>query len=133
MDCEIHTFDPTIGETPSNLPNYGNITFHPRGLATKDEGAYKTLPTVIKELSHETKEIDIFKIDCEGCEWTTFSHWFDRDIIIRQVFIELHMGTAKAENDSLPALEFMAYLQSKRHVIFHKEPNTLGCKGACIE
>jgi hypothetical protein len=133
MDCEIHTFDPTVGDKPSNLPKYGNITFHPWGLAAKDEGANKTLPTIIKELGHNTREIDIFKIDCDGCEWTSFSKWFEGDVVIRQILIELHKGTVTAENNPPPALQFMNYLQSKGYVIFHKEPNTLGCRGACIE
>jgi hypothetical protein len=131
MECEIHTFDPTIGEHPSHVPKYGNITFHPWGLADKDEGVYKALTTIIKDLHHSRREIDILKIDCEGCEWTSFSGWFDGDTIIRQVLIELHTGTV---NHSPPsAFQFMKYLQSKGYVIFHKEANTLGCKGACIE
>jgi hypothetical protein len=66
-DCEIHTFDPTIGGQPSNLPA-GNIQFHPWGLAGQDNGTFKTLPAIINELGHTGREIDIFKIDCEGCE-----------------------------------------------------------------
>ena len=32
-DCVIHTFDPTVGDSPSNLPAHGKIKFHPWGLA----------------------------------------------------------------------------------------------------
>ena len=27
---------------------------------------------------------------CEGCEWGTFQDWFESDIYIRQVQVELH-------------------------------------------
>lgn len=91
-ECEIHTFDPTIGEEPSNLPA-GNIQFHPWGLAGQDNGTSKTLPTIINELGHTGREIDIFKIDCEGCEWDTYKGWFDGATTIRQIQIELHGGT----------------------------------------
>lgn len=130
-ECEIHTFDPTIGDRPSNLPVGKNIQFHPWGLAFKDDGAYRTLPSIIKELGHTGREIDIFKIDCESCEWTTYTKWFDNKTIIRQIQIEVHEGT---EGEApVPAQSFMLFLQSKGYVIFHKEANILGCQGKCIE
>jgi len=52
-ECEIHTFDPTTGEQPSNL-SAGNIHFHPWALAGQE-----TLPSIIKELGHTGREIDI--------------------------------------------------------------------------
>ncbi len=30
-------------------------------------GEYKTMPQIMKELGHEERVIDVFKIDCEGC------------------------------------------------------------------
>lgn len=133
-DCEIHTFDPTVGEHPSKLPAYGNITFHPWGLGHEDHGAYKTLPSMIKELGHQLKEIDILKIDCEGCEWATFASWFEdgAPLSARQILIELHNGTL-GPHDPPISHEFISFLREKGYVIFHKESNTLGCKGACIE
>lgn len=128
--CEIHTFDPTIGEQPSNLPA-GNIHFHPWGLAAQDNGTSKTLPTIVKELDHTGREIDILKIDCEGCEWDTYTGWFDGSTTIRQIQIELHGGTE--EEPPTSAQSFMLFLKSKVYVIFHKEAKILGCAGACIE
>lgn len=131
MDCEIHIFDPTIGEHPSEKPNYENVVFHPWGLADNDQGTNKTLATITNQLGHKGREIDIFKIDCEGCEWSTFTGWFEQGVMFRQLLIELHNGT---DGDNPPmASQFMTYLQKKGYVIFHKEPNTLGCQGKCIE
>jgi hypothetical protein len=73
-ECEIHTFDPTIGNHPSNLPVGKNIRFHPWGLAPENDGADKTLSSIIQELGHTGRDIDILKIDCEGCEWKTYKN-----------------------------------------------------------
>lgn len=124
-DCEIHTFDPTIGEHPSNKPDY--VHFHPWGVAGKTgktaNGEMKTVPDLIQALGHENRSIDIFKIDCEGCEWESYSAWFTPQI--RQVQVELH-HIKKAE-------KLLRHAYDNNFVIFHKEPNTLGCGGNCIE
>jgi len=129
-ECEIHTFDPTIGEEPSNLPA-GNIHFHPWGLAAQDNGTSKTLPSIVEELGHTAREIDVFKIDCEGCEWETYKGWFDGTTTIRQIHIELHGGTE--EEPPVSAQSFMLFLKSKGYVIFHKEPNIQFSGGSCVE
>lgn len=74
--CEIHTFDHTIN---ANTQKPDVVNFHKIGLAAKDEAGknLKTLPTLIKELGHENRRIEIFKIDCEGCEWSVFLGMFD--------------------------------------------------------
>lgn len=125
QDCEIHTFDPTIGEHPSNKPDF--VNFHPWGVAgktgTTDKGEMFSVPDLIKALGHQNRSIDIFKIDCEGCEWESYSTWFAPQI--RQVQVELHYIT-KAE-------KLLRHAYDNNFVIFHKEPNTLGCGGKCIE
>lgn len=130
-DCEVHTFDPTVGEHPSNLPAHGKIQFHPWGLAAVDKNEYKTMATIRKELGHAQREVDILKIDCEGCEWDTYMTWFDDTLPPRQILIELHDGTSGSS--PVVAMRFMRYLKDHGYVIFHKEPNTLGCYGKCIE
>lgn len=124
--CEIHTFDHTVGDHPSNKPK--NVNFHPWGLA-KETGKYpmKSMESISKELQHENRTVDIFKIDCESCEWATTQGWFST-LPHRQIQVELHEGTQNGN-----AERFMALLQKKGYVVFHKEPNTLGCKGNCIE
>ena len=131
-DCEIHTFDHTIGEAPSNLLVKGNVNFHPWGLARLDQAPnMKQMATIVRELGHEGREIDIFKIDCEGCEWETVKSWFRSGARIRQVLVEVHAGTTDAV--PLPAMEFMSFMKQQRYVIFHKEPNIAWSGGSCIE
>jgi len=131
-ECEVHTFDPTVGNHPSNLPKNENITIHPWGLGATNQGAYKNLNTIINELGHAGKEIDIFKIDCEGCEFETVRSWFgDGSVAIRQILLEIHKGTEGAQPP--PTQELMLFLESKGFVIFHKEPNIQYGGGLCIE
>lgn len=131
-DCEIHTFDHTIGQTPSTLPTHGNVLFHPWGLAQSDYGSnMKSMATIVHALGHQGREIDIFKIDCEGCEWKTVQSWFEGGARIRQVLVEVHAGTKDVV--PLPAMEFMSYMKEQGYVIFHKEPNIAWAGGHCIE
>lgn len=129
--CEIHTFDPTIGDRPAKPLADEQITFHPWGLSNKNDGKYKTLQTIMQDLDHGNREIDILKIDCEGCEWSSYESWLDKGIRIRQILIELHQGTEGAT--PLPAMKFMESLSQRGFVIFHKEPNIQWAGGACIE
>jgi hypothetical protein len=53
-----------------------------------------------KLLNHGNTTIDIFKVDCEGCEWELFNQdFFDslkaRNLKIRQIVIEIHGRTTR--------------------------------------
>jgi hypothetical protein len=70
--------------------------------------------------------VDLFKIDCERCEWSVYPQFFA--VPFRQLQIELHdTGVDFVANP------FFAALAQHGYTIFHKEPNTLGCGGGCIE
>lgn len=94
-----------------------------------------------KRLGHDNRVLNMLKIDCEGCEWTAYKTLFEgyhknRALLPRQIFIELHSGTAIKEKDESglsKAESFFRYMHEMGYVIFHKEPNTMGCKGSCIE
>ena len=86
-DCEIHTFDPgasnrRFGDFAEALKPYS--TFHQWALGTDEEAKttknIKSLDMTVTELGHEGRRIDIFKIDCELCEWTTFGDWLKCDV-----------------------------------------------------
>merc|ERR1712094_50071 len=83
------------------------------------------VPTIVHKLNHTGRSIDIFKIDCEGCEWNTYKSWFGSGVYI-QIQIELHGVNSQTH-------AFFKFLFDLGYVIFHKESNTLGCSGSCIE
>jgi hypothetical protein len=135
--CEIHTFDPMIrnkrnGNFKVALKDYA--TFHMWGIHTaeREEGYkngtvyrhFKTLQSTLKELGHLNRTIDIFKIDCEWCEWEIYEQFLQADI--RQILVEIH-------NAPMPeAQRFFETLHDAGYVIFNKEPNYEN-GGDCIE
>ena len=121
--CEIHTFDMVKwnkrnGDFAKALK--GAATFHNWGLGTPEQAAakpqtFKTLQQTMDELGHTNRTIDVFKIDCEWCEWFTFEQWLEQDI--RQILVETH-------NAPMPnAKDFFQSLHDKGYVIFSKEAN----------
>jgi len=121
--CEVHTFDPMkagVWKAPEG------VQYH--SVALGMDAPAKPLAQIVKELGHSGRKIDLFKIDCEGCEWDTFKSWFGSGVDIRQILVELHWR-ANPEK----AHELFEFLFKQGYVIFNKEPNTLGCSGECIE
>lgn len=125
QNCEIHTFDVMSGNRKKGsfaerLVNYS--TFHGWGLSHRRQPHrnMKTLKDTIAELGHFNRTIDIFKIDCEGCEWTTFNSWFTAGVDIRQILVETHFSP-------MPAIvDFFQHLHDLGYVIYHKESNYYG-------
>jgi Methyltransferase domain len=118
--CKIFTFDHTI--TPINQPAF--VNFHNIGIGTSDSGPILTLASALRKIGLEDKTVDIFKIDCEGCERDIFREFLKPDL--RQILIELHSADWHVNS-------FFEEMNSAGYVIFHKEPNTYGCGGDCIE
>ena len=80
----------------------------------------------VEELGHAGRTIDIFKIDCEGCEWNTYAEWFNSGVTLKQILVEVHSSPlGKAD-------KFFTALQEEGYVTFHKEPN-LYTEGKCVE
>jgi len=127
--CEIHTVDRenwTFYNRNAPPPKYVNYHVHTIG----NEPA-TPIPTLVDMLGHRGREIDIFKIDCERCEWDTYSAWFDAGVQFRQILVEMH-GTGPRAGRKEPH-KFFKHLFDLGYVIFHKEPNTVGCRGGCLE
>jgi hypothetical protein len=135
--CEIHTFDPTLS-TPFVGGQYA--TFHPWGLGEDGVEARargkvwegKSFETIIRELGHDNRTIDILKIDCEGCEWVTMVPLFDLissgKVKVDQILIELHIRSNTKLKD------FFSGADKAEMRVFHKERNGWGCQGkSCVE
>eukprot|EP00386_Alphamonas_edax_P006781 GDKI01021797.1.p1 GENE.GDKI01021797.1~~GDKI01021797.1.p1 ORF type:complete len:388 (-),score=54.78 GDKI01021797.1:208-1371(-) len=140
LGCEIHTFDHTIGDNPSNKPPY--VHFHPWGIAATDGTDTFTLETIIKKLGHETRPIEIFKIDVEGYEYSTLTPLLQQgkwpsNPPIRQVLVEIHVRPnhepPRPRQTAELARTFMRAMADQGYVLFHKEPNTEYAGGDCIE
>lgn len=137
-NCEIHVFDHTVStlRLVSKQRKPWRVHFHQIGLAamtSSDEGgAFKSLSDMVRDLGHVGRTIDILKIDCEGCEWTTFASWFDAPVTISQILVEVHQGTIVSKDGSSdddearkfpPAKRFFQRLHDENFAIFHKEAN----------
>ena len=116
--CDIHTFDCTGSISRFQVPQHDRIHFHHICLGTRHEDAPETCPIAKKGmfpskcgatltlleiqnlLGH--KQIDLFKIDIEGYEWSMFESWpelkaldaiQDSVALPMQVLVEIHYRT----------------------------------------
>ena len=143
-NCEIHVFDPTNYTQKMKDWGLNSSVYQVWGLQgsyatdrTKTRTEYsdkmdkelsglnfKTLPETMKELGHVGRRIDVFKIDCEGCEWSLYKDLLNVDL--RQVLIEAHSVSQLTH-------EFFDDMHNEGYVIFHKEPNIQWSGGKCTE
>ena len=141
IDCETHTFDPTLS-SPFRGDAYAS--FHPWGLGNDGETIHYeqghknatftsySLEHMMKDLGHTGRTIDIFKIDCERCEYSAMHPVFDAiakgTIQIDQILIELHSASYET------ITSFFEGVDKAGMRIVHKERNGWGCKGSrCVE
>lgn len=144
--CDIHVFDPGNYSAAASRDWRVNVTYHTIGLKASYEtqlnltespqslellesfegttSEFKTLPQIQEELGHVGRRVDIFKIDCEGCEFRTYKDWLTLDI--GQLLVETHWVPPIAP-------QFFSDLHEAGFVLFHKEPNIMHAKGECIE
>jgi len=138
--CDIHIFDPGNyeGRMPSALRDGNHTWYHQWGLSrqNKEEGhapdpnsKWQGLRDIVQMLGHGHREsIDIFKIDCENCEWKTYQDWLEPDMPrMRQILVEVHKAPGNV------ALDFFDKHEEQGYVRFHKEPNIQYNDGSCVE
>ena len=122
--CEIHTFDHTVGDSPSRKP--AGVNFHPWGIGNPSgfsSGALKPLDQIAKELGHldAKRSVSILKIDVEGAEFDALppllANGFFDQLGVQQVLVEVHKSSPKKIHALLRAFHQAGY------AIFHKEPN----------
>lgn len=137
-ECEIHVFDfGDYEDTVAKQTGYmKNVHYHRWGISDRTRGSFKTLDDTVKILGHEKRTIDIFKIDCEGCEFDTYKSWLDAPVKLRQILIEVHPKLSLLRPSvKLPdTVNMFKALHDKGYVITHKEPNIMyALRGHCVE
>jgi len=131
-ECEIHTFDmnPWASYRPGLPPEF--MSYHTAKISNGN-----AIAKLHKKLGHRGRTINILKIDCEGCEWETYREWLDGGIDIRQIQVELHLNLLedrkRPTNIGDKTHAFFKFFFSYGYVVFHKEANSIGCGGNCIE
>ncbi|XP_013066312.2 uncharacterized protein LOC106054816 isoform X1 [Biomphalaria glabrata] len=107
LGCEVHSFDPSMDKETHRREN--NSTFHNLGLSNTNTDGFlprkdgyvnkpqvwkmRTLKSVMKELGHEEKVIDVLKIDIEGHEWAVIDNMMETGVFkyVRQFMLEFHL------------------------------------------
>lgn len=131
--CEIHTFDPA--DYAREAKKVGS-TYHQWGIDGTSHGdqkqqIFKTLKQTVEELGHANRTIDLFKIDCEGCELQSHQTWFEAPVTLRQILVEVHDDfKGRIKGPMVP--DFYKNMYRNNYVIFHKEPNIQYNPG-CVE
>lgn len=130
--CMVHTFDCTLNPKQiqimqAKVLNNPHFHFYPWCIGPEgSSGQFKTVQQALIDIGLAGKTIDIFKIDCEGCEWVTYRDWLNVDI--RQIQVELHKGTMDGK-----AMGFFNFMYEAGYVVFHKEANIQYGGGDCVE
>jgi hypothetical protein len=143
LGCEVHTFDPTGNTTryADTLQSVG-AKFHSIGVSgvpgnmlnsvTNTTSELRPMKQIMESLGHQKRHIHILKIDCEGCEYSTFTDLWPQiksgDVTIGQILIEVHGTYFKRLADFFEVADEAGYM------LFHKERNHWGCMGyLCLE
>mmetsp|Transcript_19913 Transcript_19913/g.49904 ORF Transcript_19913/g.49904 Transcript_19913/m.49904 type:complete len:230 (-) Transcript_19913:480-1169(-) len=108
----VYGFDPTRNYTHKLAPN---VTFLNWGLGTHKSwshqeygdtvGSMYELEDIMKTLGHSN--VDVLKLDCEGCEWEAFGKESVNLDAIGQINIEMHF-TETLRVDNLLTVKYMA-------------------------
>ena len=117
--CEIHAFDKNLYPCPDRVCTFHQITFGD-GIQPNNS---KNWLTVIQELNHANRIIDILKIDIEGGEYSFFPLLLNSKKPTshpRQILVEVHPTNVTIIHD------FFDRFRDNHYVIFIKEPNLLG-------
>lgn len=141
QQCEIHIFDPADWSRPGDAENK-NIHYHSWGIASSYDtesksvvwpkgrkGGFKTFQETLRELGHEDRTMDIFKIDCEGCEWSSHKDWIGHGM--RQILVEMHgvptpKGTPQARWYQKPmdvTTEYWQDFADHGYALYSRDPN----------
>jgi hypothetical protein len=118
--CEVHVFDHRLDDYGGEIPE--GIIPHHWSLegeidAPRARKGFMTLKEIVHHLGHEGRELEVMRVDCEGCEWHTYPEWLNSGVEPRQLLVSFH-GAPRNEDE---VFEMMA---QRNYVIFHREADT---------
>jgi hypothetical protein len=129
--CEIHVFSPN-GREPSGHKSLNDVVHHSWGFrggktqTNSDSNEFKTFRETLEILGHCGKTIDVFSLDCEGCEFDIYKDLFEHNhnsedscspAAMMQILVQVHGAPKKITN------EFFAAFQDEGYVTFRKGPS----------
>ncbi len=76
--------------------------------------------------------ISLFKIDCEGCEFTAMEPFISQ-VCPEQFQVEVHGGGAYAGPSGYAKVDKLMRAFNRTHGVFYKEPNIQFTAGDCVE
>eukprot|EP00804_Cyclotella_cryptica_P004644 CCRYP_006945-RA/>CCRYP_006945-RA protein AED:0.14 eAED:0.14 QI:0/-1/0/1/-1/1/1/0/340 len=129
--CDVFAFDPTSDFESNVAPG---VTFHKLGLqgvgvdvskthsslySALDPAKLRSLGDIRRMLGHENRQVDVLRLDCEGCEWGVLKQLAcsDDSRMVDQLMVEMHfqknLGIA-TDDDLLIAADAITCLEEKR-------------------
>ena len=116
--CEIHTFDKAVYTCPPNTCIFHQATFGD-GIEPSNS---KTWQTILQELNHTNRFMEILKIDIEGGEYKFFPQILksEKSPLPRQILVELHPVNVTM------IFDFFDQMREKNYAITLKENNNIG-------
>ncbi|CAH1782292.1 unnamed protein product [Owenia fusiformis] len=109
--CEVHAFDPTMNITDHKRGK--SIYFHNIGLGVEDTindlgWKMRRVSTIMKDLGHDNKIIDFFKMDIEYSEWMVFPEMIRDGVLgkIKQLVFEFHTHMRKHTGNTVASSHY---------------------------
>ena len=138
LQCEIHAFDPSIGQTDHRRS--ARISFHNVGIGGRDETRevrgrrweMRTYSSLVTQLGHQRRTVHYLKVDVEGAEWDMFPHLLAQSPHllhnVRQIGMEVHLGFEPRDRDAgldrwRQYLSVFQRLETAGFRLFHAEMN----------
>ena len=147
--CEIHVFDPANWERKEDVEKK-KIHYHAWGIKSSYDlesksvvwpkgrrGGFKTFEETLDLLGHHNRTVDLFKIDCEGCEWSTYRDWLKFGF--RQILMETHGvpqpqgGNGRWYQKPMDVTQFYKDFEEHGYALFSTDQNGLGMEMSYIK
>lgn len=121
--CEIHVFSPNPLSRGKTAPPPG-VVFHAWGFRGaenngEDGDDWRTIPVTAVELGHAGRTIDLFILDCEGCEYRVLEDTLLAGTDVRQASVQLHGARDRPED----ARTLFDAMRERGYVLYDRRPD----------